>query len=299
MDIVITGATGFIGRHLSAALEADGHRLVRLSRGPAGEGTVHWDPADGPLDPKVLEGVQVVIHLAGENVAGRWSPAKKAAIRDSRVNSTRLLSQAMLGLRQHPDIFLCASAVGYYGERGEEVVTEGSVQGAGFLADVCAEWENAAAIAAGGGVRTVNLRFPAVLHPSGGPLSMALPLFRSGLGGRLGSGRQRMSWVALEDAVAAVKHLIYSPGLSGPFNICSPRVLTNAEFTRSLARALHRPAFLPVPGWLLAAVLGEMAREVLLTSVSAAPKRLVDSGFEFSHAGFENALDYWRHGGAL
>jgi len=285
MRVAITGSTGLVGSEAAAVLSGAGHEVARLVRRlPApGEKAVRWDPAKGETDAAGLEGFDAVIHLAGENVgAGRWTPGRKAAIRDSRVNGTRLLCEALAGLARPPKALVCASAVGYYGDRGEETLTEGSPPGAGYLAGVCREWEAASAPAERKGIRVVALRFGMVLSPKGGALARMLPLFRAGLGGVIGRGRQYVSWVALDDLPHILLHALQRGDLSGPVNAVAPRPVTNREFTEALGKALSRPTPLPVPAFALRLALGsEMADALLLSSARAVPLRLEETGYPF------------------
>ncbi len=293
MRVAVTGATGLIGSALLPALRAAGHEVVSLVRRPprpeAGE--CYFDPLAGLMDPQALEGVEAVIHLAGENIGQRWTPAVKERIRRSRVAGAALLVEAMeRGPR--PRVFLSASAVGYYGPRGEEPVTEETGPGQGFLAQVCREWEEAALAASRLGVRVAVARLGVVLSPQGGALARMLPLFRLGLGGPLGSGRQYVSWVAIDDAVAAFLWLLAGEGLEGPFNVTSPEPVTFRELARTLGRVLGRPAFLPVPALALRLAFGEMAQETLLSGQRALPKRLLEAGFQFRFPRLEEALSH-------
>ena len=296
MRVAITGSTGLVGSEVVTVLSAAGHEVVRLvRRAPApGEKAVRWDPVRREVDAAGLEGFDAVIHLAGENVgAGRWTPARKAAIRDSRVNGTRLLCDALAGLARPPKTLLCASAVGYYGDRGDERLTEGSPPGTGFLAEVCREWEAASAPAARKGIRVVALRIGMVLSPKGGALPRMLPLFRAGLGGVIGSGRQYVSWVALDDLPRIILHALQRGDLSGPVNAVAPRPVTNREFTEALGKALSRPTPLPVPAFALRLAVGrEMADGLLLASARVVPKRLEETGYRFR---FPELLAAFRH----
>jgi hypothetical protein len=267
------------------SLSAAGHEVVRLvRRAPVpGEKAVRWDPEKGEVDAAGLEGLDDVVHLAGENIAsGRWNAARKAAIRASRVNGTRLLCDALAGLARPPKTLVCASAIGYYGDRGADVLTEESPPGAGFLPDVCREWEAASEPAARKGIRIVVLRIGVVLSPKGGALSRMLPLFRAGLGGVIGSGRQYVSWVALDDLVGIVLHALQSGELRGPVNAVAPNPVTNREFTEALGKALSRPTPLPVPAFALRIAVGrEMADALLLASARVVPCRLEETGYRF------------------
>jgi uncharacterized protein len=296
MRVLVSGSHGLIGRALVGALTQRGDQVARLVRSDGdtgigdGAGEVRWDPSDAgaPIDPSVLEGLDAVIHLAGETVAGRWTAAKKARIRDSRVRGTEVLAAALVRLSRRPRVWLSASATGYYGDRGEEILIEESQPGRGFLADVCRAWEAAAAPAQAAGIGVVWLRSGIVLTPAGGALASLLPVFRRGLGGPLGSGRQFMSWITLEDEIRAILHLLRGD-TRGPVNLVSPHPVTNREFTAALAQALRRPAVLPAPAAALRVVLGEFAAE-LLASRRVHPAALLTEGFEFRHADLETAL---------
>lgn len=294
MRVAVSGSTGLVGSEVVAVLSAGGHEVVRLVRRvpSPGEMDVRWDPEAGVIDAGGLEGCDAVVHLAGENVgAGRWTAARKAAIRDSRVSGTRFLCDALAGLARPPKTLLCASAVGYYGDRGEELLTEESPHGAGFLAEVCGEWEAASAPAARKGIRVVALRIGMVLSPKGGALARMLPLFRAGLGGVIGGGRQYISWVALDDLPGIVLHAWQRGDLSGPVNAVAPRPVTNREFTEALGKVLSRPTPLPVPAFALRlAVGGEMADALLLASARVVPKRLLDTGYAFRSPELETTL---------
>ena len=285
MRLAITGSTGLVGSEAVTVLSAAGHEVVRMVRRvPApGEKAVRWDPVAREIDAAGLEGMDAVVHLAGENVgSGRWTAARKAAIRDSRVNGTRLLCDALAGLARPPKTLVCASATGYYGDRGEEALTEESLPGTGYLAEVCREWEAASDPAARKGIRVVALRIGMVLSPKGGALPRMLPLFRAGLGGVIGSGRQYVSWVALDDLPHIILHALQRGDLSGPVNAVAPRPTTNREFTEALGKALSRPTPLPVPAFALRLAVGrEMADALLLSSARAVPRRLEGTGYRF------------------
>ena len=294
MRVAITGSTGLVGSEVVTVLSAAGHEVVRLvRRAPAPrEKAVRWDPAKKEIDAAALEGIDAVVHLAGENIAsGRWNAARKAAIRDSRVNGTRFLCDTLAGLARPPKTLVCSSAIGYYGERGADVLTEESSPGAGFLPDVCREWEAASEPAARKGIRVVALRIGMVLSPNGGALSRMLPLFRAGLGGVIGNGRQYVSWVALDDLPGIVLHALGREDLSGPVNAVAPRPVTNREFTEALGKALSRPTPLPVPAFALRLAVGrEMADGLLLASARVIPKRLLDTGYVFRSPELEPTL---------
>ena len=289
MRTVIAGSTGFIGRALGELLRAEGHQITPLVRRTAGAGEIAWNPDKGEIDGPALEGIDVVINLAGESITGRWTREKKQRIRDSRLNGTRLLASALSKLASPPRTFLCASAVGIYGDRGDETLTESSAAGTGFLAELGTEWEREANRAAESGIRVVNLRFGVVLDREGGALEAMLRPFRLGVGGVLGSGRQYMSWITREDTARAIAHTLRSE-LSGPVNIVAPAPSTNRDFTRSLAAAVRRPAIIPVPGFALRALFGEMADEALLSSARVIPQALLADRFEFKHPDLATAL---------
>jgi len=293
MRIAVTGSTGLVGSAVVERLRKESHEVVRVVRSGRGtaERTIRWDPMKGSIEAAVLEGFDAVIHLAGENISsGRWTAARKAAIRDSRVKGTALLCAALAGCADPPKTLISASATGYYGDRGEEPLTEDSPPGAGFLSDVCREWEGACDPAARKGIRVVNLRAGVVLAAKGGALAKMLPLFRAGLGGVLGSGRQYVSWVALDDLVGIVLHALAREELRGPVNAVAPRPVTNRELTSALARRLSRPAFLPVPAFALRLALGEMADALLLSGARVTSRRLEETGYRFLHPGIEEAL---------
>lgn len=291
--VLVTGSTGLIGSALVPFLTAGGHRVVRLVRSPApaGPDTVYWDPARGVLDPAALEGVDAVVHLAGENLAGRrWSADQKARIRDSRVAGTRLLCETLGRLDRPPSVLVAASAVGYYGDGGDEWLDETAGAGTGFLADVCRAWEAATADADQAGVRVVRLRLGVVLSPAGGALRPMLVPFRLGLGGRIGGGGQFLSWVALDDVVGAIYHALAMPTVRGAVNAVTPDPVTNREFTRTLGRVLGRPTVFPVPAFAARLAFGEMADELLLASTRVRPDVLTETGYRFLFPGLEPAL---------
>ena len=290
--VVIAGASGLIGRTLGPLLQTQGHTVLRLvRRPPAGEGEILWNPGRRELDPAALEGVDAIVNLAGENVAaGRWTAARCESILCSRVDATRTLTDTVRKLTRKPEVLVNASAVGFYGGRGDEMLTETAAIGHGFLPGVVLAWETHAETAGRAGVRTALLRFGVVLTPAGGALAKILPLFRLGLGGRIGDGRQWMSWIGVDDAAGAVYHAIMEPRCTGPLNTVAPQPVTNAEFTDTLARVLGRPAALPVPAAALRAVFGRMADETLLASTRAVPAALTAAGYAFRNATLEATL---------
>jgi uncharacterized protein (TIGR01777 family) len=291
MRVAVTGASGLIGAALVERLRRDGHRVLRLVRRPPnGDDEVRWDPAARQLDAAALDGVDAVVHLAGESVAQRWTPESKRTILRSRVDSTRLLADALARRAHPPRVLVCASAVGFYGSRGDEVLHERSPAGGDFLATVTQEWEAASRPAERADIRVVNLRLGVVLSARGGALAQMLPPFRLGAGGRVGSGRQWMSWIALDDAVEVVLRALRDDALRGPVNAVAGAV-TNAEFTRALAHAVHRPALVPVPVFALKLLYGaEMVEGTLLASQRAEPRRLREAGHRFLHPDLPDAL---------
>ena len=291
--IAVSGSSGLIGMRLGRFLAARGHRVTRVVRRPPDPDAdeILWDPLTGRIDAAALEGVDCVVHLAGDNVAaGRWTQARKDAIRTSRVAGTRLLSETLAKLAKPPRALIAASAIGYYGDRGDETLTEDSPLGTGFLADVCRQWEAATESAKEAGIRVVNLRIGVVLSAVGGALGRMLTPFKLGLGGIVGSGRQYMSWITLDDLVAAIHHLILADDVSGPANAVSPNPVTNREFTKTLGRVLRRPTVLPLPTAVVRLLFGEMGRALLLASARVVPTKLQAAGFEFSHPRLEGAL---------
>jgi len=298
MRILVSGASGLVGSALVPALAAAGHavgRFVRLGPrrppGTAGPADVEWDLATGHIDTARIEGADAVVHLAGANIAGeRWTDHFRERIRHSRIDGTRILAGALAGLERRPRVLVQASAVGFYGDRGDEILTESSRHGDGFLPAVCVAWEAAAAPAAERGVRVVFLRFGVILSARGGALPKMLPAFRMGLAGVIGGGRQWMPWLALDDAVGIVGHAIDNASLAGPVNAVAPEPVTNRVFTKTLGRAVRRPAFLPLPAFAARMALGEMADALLLASVRATPGRLLESGYAWRHPDLDGAL---------
>ena len=293
LRVAVTGASGLLGAQLCAFLGTGGHDVVRLVRGAgeAGPDTARWDPAAGTIAAEALEGLDAVVHLAGENIAGgRWNEARKRRILASREEGTGLMARTLAGLARPPAVLVCASAVGIYGDRGAEVLTEASRPGTGFLAEVCRAWEGACEPARAAGVRVANLRFGAILTPAGGALRKLRVPFGLGLGGRIGSGTQSMSWVSIDDAVGAVHHAIVQETLAGPVNVVAPEQVTNAGFTRTLGRVLRRWTLAPLPACVARLALGEMADEVLLASQRVVPARLEATGYAFLQPTLEGAL---------
>ena len=292
MRVLVTGSSGFIGSALVSYLGEQGYSVTRLVRGRASvdNGDARWDPEAGTIDADRLAGVEAVVHLAGESInAGRWTARRKAMIRDSRVEGTRLLSQTLAGLDPPPGVMACASGLGYYGDRGDETLGEDSGPGSGFLADATRQWEDATEAAAEAGVRVVNLRFGLVFSPTGGALPKMMTPFKLGVGGRLGSGRQYVSWISLSDATRAVHHTLTTEALRGPVNVSAPGAVTNAALAKAIGHSLSRPALLPTPAFVLRLVLGELA-ETVLYSTRMEPAKLLSSGFVFQHPDLISAL---------
>jgi uncharacterized protein (TIGR01777 family) len=290
--IAVSGASGLIGGALVSRLRARGHDVRRLVRAPSGAeaGDIPWDPEHGVLAPASLEGVDAVVHLAGEPIARRWNSARKEAIRASRVRGTELISRTIAALHRRPAVLLSGSAVGYYGDRGDEVLDEASSAGGSFLARVCLEWEGATAAAAEAGVRVAMLRSGVVLSHDGGALEKLLPPFRLGLGGPIGSGAQWTSWITLEDELRAIEHALVDESVRGPVNLVAPTPVTNAEFAATLGRVLQRPALIPVPVFALELLYGEMAGATILASQRVLPRALERSGFDFASDTLEQGL---------
>lgn len=294
MIVAVTGSTGLIGSALVPLLTSRGHGVVRLVRrtpvAASVERVAHWDPDTGAVEPG-LDGVDAVVHLAGESVAGgRWTEARKRRIRESRVGTTRLLAETLARQPTPPRALACASAIGYYGDRGDEVLREESPPGTGFLPEVCREWEAAAEPAVRRGIRVVHLRIGLVLSPKGGALAAMLPVFKLGLGGPVGSGAQWMSWIGMDDTLGAILHALTNEALVGPVNLVAPAPVTNRELARTLARVLRRPAIFPFPAFAARLLLGQMADELLLASARVVPARLQATAYAFRDATLEGAL---------
>lgn len=291
MKIAVSGATGLVGSALVPALAARGDQVIRLARHKpaAGAPEIHWNP-DGPATPFTFEGLDAVVHLAGENIAARWTEKKKEAILQSRVKSTRQIAESLATMVKPPQVWVCASAIGYYGDRGDEVLREESGPGKDFLAQVCQEWEAASQPAAEVGLRVVQLRFGIVLSKRGGALSRMLFPFRLGFGGRVGSGRQWWSWIAIDDVVGAIQHALQNEKLSGPVNTAAPHAVRNAEFTTVLGQTMRRPTVFPLPAFAARAAFGEMADHLLLASQRVDPAKLAASGYNFRYPELPAAL---------
>lgn len=296
MRIAVSGASGLIGKALVTLLRETNHQVIRLVRGSPGPGELFWDPSDAMLDSQSWPSFDAVVHLAGENLAsGRWTKRRMGLIRDSRVVGTAALSRAIARTPTRPTVLISASAVGIYGNRGDEILTEAAAPGSGFLAEVGQEWEAAVEPAREAGIRAINLRLGIVLAPNGGALQQMAPLFRLGLGGRLGSGRQWWSWISLADVMGMITLLLQSPGWNGPVNATSPNPVTNAEFTKLLGKAMHRPTIFPAPQWGLRAAVGRLADEALLSSQRCVPARMLEAGFQFKHPELAPLLTRYFH----
>jgi uncharacterized protein (TIGR01777 family) len=291
MKIAIAGASGLVGSTLVPALVAEGAAVTRLVRGAPKSGEIEWHPNQDQLSSQSLAGFDIIINLAGENIAGgRWTDEHKRKIRDSRVSGTHMLSEAIAKMDPRPGAFICASATGIYGDRDDETLDEQSESGSGFLAGVCREWEKACEPAIKAGVRVVNLRFGPILAREGGMLAKLLTPFKMGMGGKVGSGKQFISWIAIDDAVNAIKLVIHDQSIQGPVNVVSPNPVRNEEFTHVLGHALNRPTALTVPAFAARLAFGEMADEMLLVSQKVIPRRLTAAGFQFQYPELEDAM---------
>jgi uncharacterized protein len=289
--VLVSGASGLIGAALCKGLAEEGFQITRLVRGGTSSASqLTWNP-DKPTSPESVSGFNAVVHLAGESIVGRWTASKKAAIRNSRVIGTKNLAEALARAPQPPEVFISASAIGYYGDRGDEVLTEKSPSGTGFLPEVCREWEAATKPAAAAGIRSAQTRFGVVLSRNGGALAKMLTPFRLGLGGIMGSGRQWWSWVDLRDVGGAILHVMNNGSISGAVNVVSPNPVTNAEFTKKLASVLSRPAVFPMPAFVARLAFGEMADELLLASQRIQPARLLASGYTFQRPDLRTSLE--------
>ena len=297
MRILVSGSHGLVGSALMKALTADGHEIFRLVRHAPDSGSeIEWSPDRYSIAISRIEGFDAVYHLAGESIAsGRWNDEKKRKIRESRTKGTKLLADALANLAQPPKTLISASAIGYYGNRGDELLTENSPPGSDFLAGVCVEWEKATDHARGKGVRIVNTRFGIILDKDGGALAKMLPPFRMGIGGRIGDGKQWMSWIALDDVIGALQFVLANESMNGPVNFVAPNPVTNAEFTKALGKALSRPTLFPIPAFGVRLAFGEMADALLLSSQRVEPKRLKSSGYEFKHSQLDEALRVVLH----
>ncbi len=295
MKILISGSHGLVGKALIKSLTADGHEVHRLVRHPASAGSsdIEWQPNHGTIDAQQVEGFDAVVHLAGESIAsGRWTDDKKRRIRESRISGTQLLSKVLTQLVNPPSVFISASAIGYYGNRGEELLTEQSKPGDDFLAQVCIEWEQSSHPPAAKHIRTIQARFGIILDTEGGALEKMLTPFRMGVGGKIGDGKQWMSWIALDDVIGGLRFLLENNSVSGPVNFVAPNPVVNAEFTKALGHALGRPTFFPVPAFVARTAFGEMADGLLLTSQRVQPAKLLAAGYQFQYKDIDSALSH-------
>jgi uncharacterized protein (TIGR01777 family) len=295
LRILVSGSSGLIGSALVTSLKGTGARISRLARtstvlGTSDEERIPWNPAQ-PISPGAVSGFDAVIHLAGESIVGRWTAGKKARLRESRIPGTANLTRALVEARSRPAVFLSGSAIGYYGNRGDEILTEESRSGTGFTADLAREWEQASLPAMQAGIRTVQMRMGVVMATTGGALSRMLPAFKLGIGGKLGNGHQWMSWIDLKDVIGAIQHILRSDLLHGPVNLVAPKPVTNEEFSRTLGRVLSRPAVFAVPPFAARLAFGEMADELLLASQRVEPAKLISSGYPFRFPTLRQSLE--------
>ena len=294
--ILVSGVSGPIGAALLPSLRTNGCSVIRLVRGAAkGDDQIGWDPAE-PLAPQKVSGFDAVVHLAGESIFGRWTAAKKAKIRDSRVVGTFNLSSALAQAQDKPQVFVCGSAIGYYGNRGDESLREESAPGAGFLAEVCQDWEEATTPAVQADIRTAHIRTGVVLSSKGGALGAMLPPFKMGLGGRTGSGQQWMSWIDVRDMVGAIHHILKNDLIQGPVNMVAPKPVRNEEFAKTLASVLSRPAIFPLPAFAVKLVFGEMGEDLLLGSQKVEASKLISTGYPFRYRDLKTSLESLLHG---
>lgn len=293
MKILISGATGLVGTELRSQLKEKGNEITVLSRSRSGssERIAVWNPSTGDIESDKLEGHDAVVHLAGESIMGRWTEEKKIEIENSRVIGTRLLAETLAGLKRKPSVIVSASAIGYYGDRGRELLTEDSQEGDGFLADVAVKWEDALKPAVDAGIRAVMVRLGVVLSSEGGALEQMLLPFKLGVGGRIGDGEQYWSWIAIDDVAGAIYHCIVNEGINGPVNLVSPNPVTNKEFTDTLGDVLGRPTILPLPSFAARGLFGEMAEELMLASTRVVPEKLLESGYQFQYTDLKDALN--------
>ena len=293
MKVAVTGSSGLIGSSLVSFLSEKSVTVSKILRENTKDDDISWKPEDGDWDSAFTGGVDGIVHLAGESVAsGKWTRKKKEKIRNSRIEGTKRLCEHILKLPTPPSVLVCASAIGYYGNRGVEFLNEGSSRGSGFLPDVCLGWEEAAESVSKAGIRVVNVRFGIVLSKDGGALAKMMTPFKIGMGGKIGSGTQYMSWVAMDDVTGAIYHTLITESLKGPVNVTAPNPVTNKEFTNTLGEVLKRPAVVPIPAFAAKLAFGEMANDLLLASTKVAPKRLSDSGYKFQYPELENALKH-------
>ena len=293
MKVAVTGSSGLIGTSLVSFLSKKDIVVSKILRENPEDDDISWKPEDGDWNSAFSGGVDGIVHLAGESVAsGKWTRKKKEKIRNSRIEGTKRLCEHILKLPTPPSVLVCASAIGYYGNRGVEFLNEGSSRGSGFLPDVCLGWEEAAESVSKAGIRVVNVRFGIVLSKDGGALAKMMTPFKIGMGGKIGSGTQYMSWVAMDDVTGAIYHTLITESLKGPVNVTAPNPVTNKEFTNTLGEVLKRPAVVPIPAFAAKLAFGEMANDLLLASTKVAPKRLSDSGYKFQYPELENALKH-------
>ena len=293
MKVAVTGSSGLIGSSLISFLSEKDITFSKILRENPKEDEISWTPEDGDWNSAFDEGIDGIVHLAGENIAsGKWTKKKKEKIRSSRIEGTKRLCEHILKLPTTPSVLVCASAIGYYGDRGMEFLNEGSSRGSGFLPDVCVGWEEATESVSKAGIRVVNVRFGVVLSKDGGALAKMLTPFKIKMGGKIGSGTQYMSWVAIDDVTGAIYHTLVTDSLKGPVNVTAPNPATNKEFTDTLGKVLNVPTVMPMPAFAAKFAFGEMAKDLLLASTKVAPKRLADSGYEFQYPELENALKH-------
>ncbi|MCP4253489.1 MAG: TIGR01777 family protein [Candidatus Scalindua sp.] len=293
MNVAITGSSGLIGSSLVSFLSKKSVNVRKILRENPKDDDISWKPEDGDWNSAFTGGVDGIVHLAGENIAsGKWTRKKKEKIRNSRIEGTKRLCEHILKLPIRPSVLICASAIGYYGNRGVEFLNEGSSMGSGFLPDVCLGWEEAAESVSKAGIRVVNVRFGIVLSKDGGALAKMMTPFKVGMGGKIGSGTQYMSWIAMDDVTGAIYHTLTTDSLKGPVNVTAPNPVTNKEFTNTLGEVLKRPAVVPMPAFAAKLAFGEMAKDLLLASTKVAPKKLSDSGYEFQYTELEDALKH-------
>jgi uncharacterized protein (TIGR01777 family) len=293
MKVAVTGSSGLIGSNLVSCLSKKDVTVSKILRGDPTGNEISWKPESGDWDSAFADGIDGIVHLAGENIAsGRWTKVKKEKIRNSRIEGTKRLCEHILKLPDPPSVFVCASAIGFYGDRGMEFLNESSSRGNGFLPDVCLGWEEATESVSKAGIRVVNVRFGVVLSKEGGALAKMLTPFKMGMGGKIGSGTQYMSWVAIDDVSGAIYHALVTDSLKGPVNVTAPNPVTNKEFTNTLGKVLNRPTVMPMPAFMARLAFGEMANDLLLASTKVAPKRLSDSGYEFQYPKLEPALKH-------
>ncbi|MCA9035029.1 MAG: TIGR01777 family oxidoreductase [Planctomycetaceae bacterium] len=295
MTVAISGATGLVGQALSLRFQSRGDRVLSITRrdGDGFDDSVRWDPSTGLVNPARLEGIDAVVHLAGENIAGgRWTDSLKKRLRSSRIQGTRSLVESLSKLKHRPRTLVCASAIGYYGDRGDAALTEDASAGNGFLPDLCRDWEAEAIKAEELGMRVVCVRIGIVLSPKGGALAKMMLPFKAGVGGNIGAGDQFWSWIGLNDLARVLEFCVDNQQLTGPVNAVSPNALTNAEFTRNIGAVLHRPTIFPLPAFMAKLVLGEMANELLLASARVVPQKLLKAGFKFEHPELASCLKH-------